>query len=181
MIRGKAKTEEFKSVIDRFSVFIKAHIKKYNLQKNGIDPDDIIQEVKIKIWKILENEKKIKNYASYIRKIVDSSVIDKLRKLKREEEILNYEKRKIVSELKGHYRTEILLDKNLKKLIAISVDSLLESRKKVVKLFLLNMTIEEIAFLFQWSKDKTRNLLYRGLNDLRKILREKGIEYENKK
>lgn len=180
MTRGKVKTEEFKSVIDRFSVFIKAHIKKYNLQKNGIDPDDIIQEVKIKIWKILENEKKIKNYASYIRKIVDSSVIDKLRKLKREEEVLNYERRKIVSELKGHYRTEILLDKSLKKLIAKSVDSLLESRKKVVKLFLLNMTIEEIASLFQWSKDKTRNLLYRGLNDLKKILREQGVEYENK-
>jgi RNA polymerase sigma-70 factor (ECF subfamily) len=181
VIRGKSKIEEFESVIGRFSIFIRAQIQKYNLQKNGIDPEDIIQEVKIKIWKILKDEKKIKNYASYIKKIVDSSVIDKLRKLKREEEILNYERRKIISEVRKNYRTEISLDKNLKKFIAQSVDSLLESRKKVVKLFLLDMTIAEIAALFHWSKDKTRNLLYRGLNDLRKSLKEKGIEYENRR
>jgi DNA-directed RNA polymerase specialized sigma24 family protein len=42
------------------------------------------------------------------------------------------------------------------------------------------MTIEEIAIYFKWTRDKTRNLLYRGLSDLKKILREKGIEYENK-
>jgi len=44
----------------------------------------------------------------------------------------------------------------------------------------LNMTIEEISIFLKWSKDKTRNLLYRGLSDLKKILREKGIEYEDK-
>ncbi len=65
-------------------------------------------------------------------------------------------------------------------MIAQALDSILESRRKVVKLFLLNMTIDEIAALFDWSKDKTRNLLYRGLNDLKKILKEKGIEYENR-
>lgn len=180
MPKKKTKPKEFESVIDRFSLFIRSHIQKYNLPKRGIDPEDIIQEVKIKIWKILEDEKKIKSYASYIKKIVDSSVIDKLRKLRREEQVLDFERRKIISELKTHYRTEIAFDKNLKKFIAQSVDSLLESRRKVVKLFLLNMTIDEIAALFHWSKDKTRNLLYRGLNDLKKILKEKGIEYENK-
>lgn len=180
MSHEKIGPQEIESIITRFSLFIKAHIQKYNLQKNGIDPDDIIQEVRIKIWKILEDEKKIKNYASYIKKIVDSSVIDKLRKLKREEEVLSHERRRIISELKRHYRTEIFLDEDIKKLITQSINSLLESRRKVVKLFLLNMTIDEIAALFHWSKDKTRNLLYRGLNDLKKILREKGIEYENK-
>lgn len=182
MNQVKTKSKEFEAVINKFSLFIKAYIQKYNLQKNGIDPDDIIQEVKIKIWKILNDEKNIKNYASYIKKIVDSSVIDKLRKLKREERILIYERQKIVAEQKRQYRnrTEISLDKNLKKIIAQAVDSLLESRRKVVKLFLLNMTIDEIAALFHWSKDKTRNLLYRGLNDLKNILKEKSIKYENK-
>ncbi len=180
MNRGKKISKEFEEVINRFSVYIKILIQRYDLQKNGIDPDDILQEVKIKIWKVIDDEKNIKNLASYIKKIVDSSVIDLLRKLKREERILIYEGQKVVSELKRHYRTEIKLDKNLKKMIAQALDSILESRRKVVKLFLLNMTIDEIAALFDWSKDKTRNLLYRGLNDLKKILKEKGIEYENR-
>jgi RNA polymerase sigma-70 factor (ECF subfamily) len=60
-----------------------------------------------------------------------------------------------------------------------AVDGLIESRRRVVKLYLLNMSIEEISLYFHWSKDKTRNLLYRGLNDLKKILKEKNIDYEN--
>ena len=167
-------------VIEDFSILIKANIQKFNIQKNGLDPDDITQEVKIKIWKLLNDEKKIKNYASYIRKIVNSSVTDHLRKLKREEGILDFERRKIISEIKSRYGSEITLDKDLKKMIAQSVDSLIESRKKVVKLFLLNMNIDEIAALFLWSRDKTRNLLYRGLNDLKKNLRKRSIEYEDK-
>jgi DNA-directed RNA polymerase specialized sigma24 family protein len=42
------------------------------------------------------------------------------------------------------------------------------------------MTIEEISAYFNWSKDKTRNLLYRGLSDLKKILKKKDIDYEDK-
>jgi len=173
------KSEELAAILNRFALFIKAQIQKFDLQKSGIDPDDIAQEVRIKIWRILEDEKKIMNYASYIKRIIDSSVIDKIRKLKREEGIFNHEKQKLVSERHNYYRSEIILDKNLKKNIAQAVDSLLESRRKVVKLFLLNMTIDEIAIFFKWSKDKTRNLLYRGLADLKDALKEKGIDYEN--
>jgi len=174
------KTREFEDIINRFSILIKTHVQKFDLQKNGVDPDDIIQEVKIKIWKILENEKKIKNYASYIRKIINSSAIDQLRRLKREKAILISEKHKQISEQKSNYITDLSLDKNMKEIIAVAVDSLRESRRKAVKLFLLNMTLDEIALFLNWSRDKTRNLLYRGLSDLRTILKEKGIEYENK-
>ncbi|MCJ7582029.1 MAG: hypothetical protein MUP98_16070, partial [Candidatus Aminicenantes bacterium] len=47
--------------------FIRIHIQKFTPQKKGIDPDDILQEVRIKIWNLLTNEKKIDNYASYIK------------------------------------------------------------------------------------------------------------------
>jgi len=180
MNSDEEKIKEFEVIISRFSRFVKANIQKFNVQKNGIDPDDILQEVKIKIWKILENEKKIKNYASYIRKIVDSSIIDQLRRSKREKGIFIQEKHKLVSEQKSNYLINISNDINAKEIIGQAVDSLIESRRKVVKMFLLNMTIEEIAIYFKWTRDKTRNLLYRGLSDLKKILREKGIEYENK-
>ncbi len=180
MNRDEEKIKEFEVIIDRFSRFVKANIQKFNVQKNGIDPDDILQEVKIKIWKILEDEKKIKNYASYIRKIVNSSVIDQLRKFKREKGIFIHERHKWVSEQKSNYLTDISLDIDAKETIGKAVDSLIESRRKAVKLFLLNMTIDEIAIFLKWSRDKTRNLLYRGLSDLKKKLREKGVEYENK-
>lgn len=174
------KAREFKAILNRFSGLIRANIYKYNLQKYGIENDDILQDVNIKIWKVFQNEKKIEKSTFYIKKIINSSVIDQLRRMKREKRILIHEKQKKISEQKSTYVTEIIDEKEVKEIIGHGVDTLIESRRKVVKLFLLGMTIKEIAIYFGWSRDKTRNLLYRGLSDLKKILKEKGIEYENK-
>jgi RNA polymerase sigma factor (sigma-70 family) len=174
------KIKEFNVVINKFTRFIKGNIQKFNLPKEGIDPDDVFQEVRIKIWKLLNDEKKIIYYSSYIKKIVDSSVIDHIRKMRRERELWLQQKNRTISEWKSTYEIGSLYDKNLKKIVNDTVDSLLESRRKVVKLYLLNLTIEEIAAVFCWSRHKTRNLLYRGLSDLKKSFKEKGIEYEIK-
>jgi RNA polymerase sigma-70 factor (ECF subfamily) len=174
------KLKEFDVVLNKFTRFIKGNIQKFNLPKEGIDPDDVFQEVRIKLWKLLNDEKKIINYSSYIKKIVNSSVIDHIRKMRRERGLILQQKHKTISEWKSTYEIGSIYDKNLKKMVSETVDSLLESRRKVVKLYLLNLSIEEIATLFCWSRDKTRNLLYRGLSDLKKVLKEKGIEYEIK-
>ena len=175
----KARIDEFIDIVEQFSQFIRVHIQKFAPQRKGIDPDDILQEVKIKIWNILSDEKKIDNYASYIKKIVNSSVIDHLRKIRREERVLFSEMQRKIAERRSTYNKEKIDDEECKNILGQSVDSLLASRRKVVKLYLLNMTLEEIAEFFNWSPHKTRNLLYRGLNDLKKILQEKGIEYED--
>ena len=65
-------------------------------------------------------------------------------------------------------------------IIGKAIESLMESRRRPVRLFLLNMTLEEIALYLNWSRDKTRNLLYRGLADLKRILKEQGIDYEDR-
>jgi RNA polymerase sigma-70 factor (ECF subfamily) len=174
------KIKEFDVVINKFTRFIKGNLYKFNLPKEGIDPDDVFQEVRIKIWKLLNDEKKIANYSSYIKKIVDSSVIDHIRKMRRERALILQQKHKTISEWKSTYEIGNIYDKNIKKIVSETVESLLESRRKVVKLYLLNLTIEEISTLFCWSRDKTRNLLYRGLSDLKKALKEKDIEYEIK-
>jgi RNA polymerase sigma-70 factor (ECF subfamily) len=174
------KIKEFDVIINKFTRFIKGNILKFNLPKEGIDPDDVFQEIRIKIWKLLNDEKKIVNYSSYIKKIVDSSVIDHIRKMRRERGLLLNQKHKTISEWKSTYEIDHIYDQNLKKILSETVESLLESRRKVVKLYLLNLTIEEIAILFSWSRDKTRNLLYRGLSDLKKALKEQDIEYEIK-
>jgi len=174
------KIKEFDVIINKFTRFIKGHIQKFNLPKEGIDPDDVFQEVRIKIWKVLNDEKKIVCYSSYIKKIVDSSVIDHIRKMRRERGLILQQKYKTISEWKSAYETDNMYDKNLMEIVNDTVDSLLVSRRKVVKLYLLHLTIEEIATFFSWSRHKTRNLLYRGLSDLKKALKEKGIDYEIK-
>jgi len=176
----ESKDKELAEIIERFSGYIRASIQKYNPRKFGIEIDDVLQDVKIKIWKIIRHEKKISNYSSYIKKIVDTSVIDQFRRLKREEGVYLFEKnRKIAESRPAAPGAGVYAEMDLKDLVGKAVDGLIESRRRVVKLYLLNMSIEEISLYFHWSKDKTRNLLYRGLNDLKRILRDKNIDYEH--
>lgn len=175
----KKKDDELRSILEEFSGLIRVHIIKFNPQKFGLDPDDISQEIRIKIWRLLHNEKNIKNRASYIKKIVNSSVIDLLRKWKRDEGIMFVEKQKKVSEIKKGYPVAISLEENLKSTVAEAINSLIESRRKVVRLHLMDMTIEEISAYFNWTTNKTRNLLYRGLADLKNLLKNKDIDYED--
>jgi RNA polymerase sigma factor (sigma-70 family) len=176
----ETKDRELAAIIDRFSGYIRASIQRYNPRKFGIEIDDVLQDVKIKIWKILRHEKKIANYSSYIKKIVDTSVIDQFRRLKREEGVYLFERnRRIAESEQGAPGAALYAEMDLKDLVGKAVDGLIDSRRRVVKLYLLNMSIEEISLYFNWSKDKTRNLLYRGLNDLKKILKEKNIDYDH--
>jgi RNA polymerase sigma-70 factor (ECF subfamily) len=179
MHRFTERKDEIEVILRNFSCHIQKHILKFNPQKNGIDPEDLSQEIKIKIWRTIEDEKKIKNYSSYIKKIVDSTVIDHIRKFKRRERILNNEKQNRISEQESYYAAHNPYRKDPRDIVGKAVGSLRESRQKVVRLYLLNMTIEEIAISLNWSKDKTRNLLYRGLADLKKMLGKKSIDYES--
>ena len=175
---NKAAEKEFEAFLFRFMGSIRAHIGKFNIQRYGIDPDDIAQEVRIKIWKLLESEKNIVNYSSYIKKIVNSSVIDQIRKLRREEQIFLKEMQNQVSEREDPYKPEYLRAARLKEIIGRAVEGLIESRRNVVKLYLLNMGIEEISRFYGWSLHKTRNLLYRGLADLRESLKNAELDHE---
>lgn len=179
MGNGNPKDREFEELLSRFADFIRIHVQKYNLYKYGLDPDDISQDVRIKIWKLLHSEKNISNYSSYIKKIVNSSVIDQLRKLRREEGIFNHEKQ--VAERELAYSIELSRFRALEETVGKAVDSLIDSRRQVVKLYLLNLSIPEIAGYLHWSTDKTRNLLYRGLSDLKRALKAMDFHYDAKR
>jgi RNA polymerase sigma factor (sigma-70 family) len=170
---------ELEALLNQFNGLMKVQIYKFNPGRFGLDPEDICQEIKIKLWRVLSREKEIANFPSYLRKVVNSSVVDMLRKYRREEGIFLHEKQKRISEMRDDYLAELSANEYLKERLVEAVGSLIESRRKVVKLFLLDMTIEEIASFYDWSKDKTRNLLYRGLADLKRILKNKDIDYEN--
>lgn len=179
----KKHLQEFDKILTKYSNFIRANILKFNVHQKGIDPDDIYQEVRIKIWRLICSEKIIKNHALYIKKIINSSTIDYIRKSRRDEGLIILEKRRKISERKNKYSN---IEKNnenektFKEIIGIAIDSLIDTRKKTVKLYLLNLSLDEISIVCNWSRDKTRNLLYRGLTDLKKKLYNMGFEYEDK-
>jgi RNA polymerase sigma factor (sigma-70 family) len=53
-----------------------------------------------------------------------------------------------------------------------------ENRRRAVGLHLQGMTKQEIGDLLGWTESKARNLVYRGLQELREQLRAEGVDYE---
>ena len=49
-----------------------------------------------------------------------------------------------------------------------AIDEIPESRRPAVRMYLAGYSREDIAELMGWTEAKTRNLLYRGLDDLRR-------------
>jgi len=174
------KEDEFIAILNSQAQFINYQVLSFNLPKHGLDPEDVIQDIKIRIWKLICKERVIKNHRQYIRKIIYSSIIDQFRKHRREEDYYRLEAHRHVSEMESSYNKEGFRKMAMVESVGKAVERLIETRRQVVKLYLLNLNIREIADYLRMSQDKTRNLLYRGLSDLRKLIKKMDTPNEDR-
>lgn len=178
MDRSSLNEDDFKRIIQNFGPFMNVEVQRFDLAKHGLDPEDILQDVRIRIWQIVQSERTIISLPAYIKKIISSAVIDQLRKRRRDDSLVRQEQHRRVSELKNAYDRESARKRAMEETVGRAVERLISSRRQVVKLYLLNLTIREIASYLHWSPDKTRNLLYRGLADLKRSLKDMEDEHE---
>ncbi len=176
MKQEKRTLADIELILEKSSRLIEAGISALGVERKAIDPEDVIQEVRIKIWKKLDSEKKIHDLSSYIVRTMNSTLIDQIRQSRRQQKLLHFEKEKYYLEHRSSLKNTFQ-ENSLSDIVGETVNSLIESRRKVVKLFLLNLTLEEISLFLNLSKSKTRNLLYRGLADLRKKLSQWRIDH----
>src|SRR6185295_12813522 len=72
-----------------------------------------------------------------------------------------------------------LAESELAEQVERAIQSIQPSRRPVVRMHLMGHTREEIAQVLGWSDSKTRNLLYRGLADVRERLLAEGVGWNN--
>jgi len=166
-------------IVNQFSSLIRIVIQKNIFPSDGIDLEDIEQEVKLKIWKLLKKGKKVEKLPSYIKKIAFTAAIDELRKMRKQTN--SFEARALkqinpssMNEIadQTHIKPEDFFEKKeLKQSVLDAIETLSENRKQVIRLYLYGVTIDEIGELFSWDKTKVRHLLYRGIDDLKLKLR----------
>lgn len=182
--RSPAETKAlFDATLKEYGKFLRDAISQACPRDMGLDFDDIEQEARLRLWRAIESEREIHNLPSYIYRIAVTTTIDSLRKAnaRREEQL-----RVAEDEESGFLRIEseepspdhLVEQRQLLEKIEEALSRLSRNRRRAVALYLEGMTSHEIAEILEWSEAKARNLLYRGLKDLRKHLRIAGIEYE---
>ena len=158
-------------VVRRFGSFMRRTAHRHNLAAPEID--EVMQETRIRLWRALGTSDKIRMApASYIYRTVTSAALDYLRRrrARREDSLddtVNADRLQLstVRAADDGHRAE-----ELQGMVTRAVELLVESRRGVVRMYLAGFDREEIQQLLGWSEAKTRNLLYRGLADVRASL-----------
>lgn len=152
------------------------------LPRSGpVEPEDVASQVIIDLLRVLRSEKTISHPSSYIQKMVMHRVLAETRRVRRQQGgglSIDSQRNVLFEELPdprapvpgtGMERRELALK------VYETVERLADNRRQVVKLHLRGLSREEIEPLLGFSEAKVRNLLYRGLEDLRELLVKEGI------
>jgi RNA polymerase sigma-70 factor (ECF subfamily) len=142
------------------------------------DLDELLQEVRIRLWRALGTPERIREVrALYIQRTVASAAMDLIRRRRARRELpLDPADGETHAEPPAPGGADRELDRaEFDAAVARALEELAEPRRVVVRLHLTGYDREEIARMLGWSEPKTRNLLYRGLGDLREALERAGL------
>lgn len=177
----------FNSILEEYGGFLRKAIASHCPKDLGLSFDDLYQEVCVRLWRSLSSEKVISDLASYLHRITATTTIDALRRVKaRREEQMNLspaqdseievehsQPRDVHTSPEAVARYQELIG-----IVQVVLERLPQNRQRAVRLHLQGLTTAEIGELMAWSEAKARNLVYRGLDELRNQLRAHGVEYE---
>ena len=164
------KTKQF---LEEITSSVRSIVLKRFPDMDGGDREDIDQEVKLKIWKIVSHGRKIDNIKSYLWKVVYTTALDimetRLAQFSLEDYFESADSGPSASGDNNGHEAGINKD-DLKMVLEKIVDSLPPKRRTIVKLRLAGMDFDEMADILNWTHHKVRHLFYRGLQDLKEKL-----------
>ena len=147
---------------------------------SGIDPEDVEQEVRIRLWRALMRDRSEAAHASYIQKVVVSVVVDAFRRARlRATEPLPEEGSAGGPEplQDGMQDPERRAGSaQAAEVLGQCLQELAERRREVVELHLQGHGHVEIAAMLGISDEAVRKLVSRGMDELRELLARRGLE-----
>jgi RNA polymerase sigma factor (sigma-70 family) len=172
--RADAASSALDLVLGRFRRLVRAVGSRHGLDDH--DLDELIQDVRIRLWQARPGETIGAPPSSYVYQAARSATLDLIRRRRRADRLEPLESAEPGNmSVKAEAPDRLAEQGELAELVFQSVAELMESRRVPVRMHLLGYGAAEIADRLGWSSAKTRNLLSRGLADLREHLRARGI------
>jgi RNA polymerase sigma factor (sigma-70 family) len=186
-MRPKPTLERMPSSPDAVSRTLESLLQRYRdsvvrvAQRHGLSDhlvDEAIQELRIRLWRSFPGNEQLAALSPgyvYRAAVTAALIVLRRRRAKRESGVEMTPQLVETTAASSPTPEEMLDESELAYRLARAVDELPPPRQAVVRLHLRGYHREEIAELLGWSEAKTRNLLYRGLDDLRGLLAQRGI------
>lgn len=165
----------------RFERTLRSVGRRFRL--HDADFDELVQDVRIRLWRAEARESASTSTASYVWKTAEAAAIDLFRRRRTRERQADRLEAAAASLPAGGLPSpeRRLEDTELQNQVMEAVGRLPESRRVPVRMHLAGYSRTEIADALGWTEPKARNLIYRGLADLRAALLSKGIGPEGRR
>jgi RNA polymerase sigma factor (sigma-70 family) len=169
------------AAVARFGTMVRQVGRRYRLDDNGLD--EVMQEVRIRLWRARETSEQVgETNTSYVYRTASSAALDILRRRRARQadrhDSMEAEGSPVILKAREPDPHTTLEGSELAERVTRAIDEIPASRRPPVRMYLAGYPREEIAQLMGWTEAKTRNLLYRGLADLRERLTAEGIGWD---
>lgn len=172
---GGESSKVLEQVVAKFQGMLSAAAARHRL--DPAERDALTQELRLRLWRALKDAASIGRVpASYVQRATISAALDLLRRRRDREQALPDEDFAPTTAMRSSERADVLIEAgDVAGAVGRALLVLPQSRRAVVRLHLRGYDREEIAELLGWTEARTRNLLYRGLDDLRTELTRLGF------
>jgi RNA polymerase sigma-70 factor (ECF subfamily) len=168
-------SSKIEALVTRFRTMVRSVGVRRGLVES--DLDEVMQDVRIRLWQAGEAGKPLEDLgASYLYHVATSAALDLLRR-RRARRANDTDDIREQTELTTDTASPLdaLEARELAAQIDAAIDTLAIDRRVAVRFHLAGYDRADIARMLGWTDARTRNLLYRGLDDLRQRLTEMGI------
>jgi RNA polymerase sigma-70 factor (ECF subfamily) len=175
--------DRLRSLLEEYGHLLRRAIRRVAPREMELEMDDIEQEARLRVWRALQKETVLEQPASYFYRVAVNATLNAVRsrQARREEPLAGDRPTDQTAAFHSDSRQSPSPspEKNaaLREELAgvqAALSQLPENRRRAVKLHLQGFTTREIGEFYDWTEAKARNLAYRGLDDLRRLLKAEG-------
>ncbi len=166
-------SQALESVIGRFRTMVRSVAARHALR--DADLDELVQDLRIRLWRGRTSSEEILALpTSYVYQAATTAALDMLRRRRRAEARFEDPAVADVAAAGAPGRADDAVHlEDLGRRIEVALGRLVPSRRMVVRMALAGYDRREIVERLGWSEGKVRNLLSRGMDDLRAHLDER--------
>lgn len=174
----EAKTDSFEALWRRLAPHVRAAVLRFRSRDAALGTDDLVQEVRIRIWDVYSSDRNSGFRASYYYRVVNSAIVDCLRAHRgtlphahRAEDDDSPGGALERVESAGRRPDAEFEHRRRMRTLTAALENLPPDRARAVRLYLQGFTVPEIAELLKCDPDRAHNLTYRGIRALKQQMK----------
>jgi RNA polymerase sigma factor (sigma-70 family) len=169
------KSAQLEVLVRQYGRLISSVVRRVTGRAAELVGDDVEQRVLLSLWRQLENEQRIDHPSSYIYRIAVREAVRAIRQhLSRERRQVG-EREAAAQPDQAADPSDGVVRREQREHIESSLGELRPDRERAVRAHLAGFAVREIMEMHAWPYEKARNLIARGMQDLRAALRRRGF------